>query len=164
MLDFEVKKFTRVCAETEHQFQAGETFYAYLVREGGDTVRRDVCVDAWNGPPDDCIAWWKASVPDLKSKKLNWAPNDVLLHYFQETEDKPDEQDIRYILTLLLIRKRVFRLESSEQQEFGEALVVYCSQNESEYAVPVLTISSARAQEIQTMLSQLIVDAGSDGA
>ena len=162
MLDFEVKKFTRVCAETESEFKPGDTFYAYLVRDGGETVRRDVSLDAWDGPPEECIAWWKSSVPDPKSKKLNWAPNDVMLHYFHETDDKPEELDIRYVLTLLLIRRRIFKLEdTTEDEQIGEALVCYCSKNETEYTVPVMKITSKRSIEIQALLSQLMVDAGS---
>jgi len=162
VLDFEVKKFTRVCAETESEFKPGDIFYAYLIRDGGETVRRDVSAEAWNGPPEDCIAWWKSCVPDLKSKKLNWAPNDVMLHYFHETDDKPAELDIRYVLALLLIRRRIFKLEdTTEDEQLGEALVCYCSKNETEYTVPVVKISPERSVEIQSLLSQLMVDAGS---
>lgn len=161
MLDFDVQKFTRVCAVTQHEFKPGETFYAYLIRDGGATVRRDVCVDAWEGPPEDCMAWWKSSVPDVHAKKMHWAPDDVMLHFFEETEGKPDEQDVRYLLTLLLIRRRLFKLMDTVQEEGGQLLVVECSRNESEYSVPVVELTADRAVEIQVLLSQLMVDAGS---
>ena len=160
MLDFDVQKFTRVCAETQHEFQPGERFFAYLVRDGRQIVRRDVSEQAWQGPPDDCIAWWQSSVPDFKAKKANWAPDDVLLHYFQETEDKPEQQDVRYILALLLIRRRLFRLEDTVDEDTGESLEVYCSRNDTQYTIPVQHVSPTRAQEIQALLSQLMVDAG----
>jgi hypothetical protein len=161
VLDFDVQKFTRICAVTKHEFQPAETFFAYLIREGSHTVRRDVCRDAWDGPPEGCIAWWKSSVPDRHSQKMHWAPDDVMLHYFQETEDKPDEQDVRYLLTLLFIRRRLFKLVDTVQEELGEALLVTCSRNESEYTVPVVEVNADRASEIQVLLSQLMVDAGS---
>lgn len=162
MLDFDVQKFTRVCAETAREFEPGEVFYAYLIRAGGEIVRRDVSREAWEGPPEDCIAWWKSSVPDPKSKKLNWAPDDVMLHYFQETENKPEEQDIRYILALLLIRRRLFRLEESQEDESGETLLVSCSRNDTDYTIQVTEVSPDRADAIQALLSQLMVDAGSN--
>ena len=129
---------------TGHEFKPGETFFAYLIRDGGTTVRRDVCCDAWDGPPDGCIAWWKSSVPDLHSKKMHWAPDDVMLHYFQGTEDKPDEQDVRYLLTLLFVRRRLFKLVDTVQEESGEALLVSCTRNESEYTVPVVAVAPER--------------------
>lgn len=161
VLDFDVQKFTRVCAETGREFQPGEDFYAYLIREGGQTVRRDVCKEAWTGPPENCNAWWKSSVPDLHSKKKHWAPDDVLLHYFQETEDKPDEQDVRYLLTLLFIRRRLFKLVDSVHEESGESLMVTCARNDSEHTVSVVELTQERASEIQVLFSKLMVDVGS---
>jgi hypothetical protein len=40
-------------------------------------------------------------------------------------------------------------------------MVLYCSRNETEYEVPVVKISAERASEVQVLLSQLLVDAGS---
>ena len=92
---------------------------------------------------------------------MHWAPDDVMLHYFQETEDKSDEQDVRYLLTLLFVRRRLFKLVDTVQEETGEALLVSCSRNESEYTVPVVEVAPERAVEIQVLLSKLMVDAGS---
>ena len=161
MLDFVVQKFTRVCAKTEAELKPGEKFYSYLTRDGGETVRRDVSAKAWEGPPEDCLGWWKSEVPDPKSTKLNWAPNDVMLHYFAETEDKPDQADLRYVLALLMIRRRIFRLEETRTNESGEeVLALFCSKNETEYEVPVLEVSADRAAELQATVSELLVDVG----
>lgn len=161
VLDFEVKRCTRVCAKTDRALQPGDVFYSYLTRDGGETVRIDVAADAWEGPPEDCVGWWKSNVPDLKSKKMNWAPDDVMLHYFAETEGCDDQADIRYILALLMVRRRIFRLEESETLDGQEMLVLFCGKNNTEYRVSVEPISAARSQEVQELLAQLLVDAGS---
>lgn len=161
MLDFDVQKFTRVCAKTDRELKAGDAFYSYLVRDGSETVRRDVCEQAWEGPPDECLGWWKSEVPDPKSTKLNWAPHDVMLHYFTETEDKPDQLDLRYVLALLMVRRRIFRLEESKPQDDGtETLTLFCSRNDTEYEVPVVDVTSERAAELQALVSELLVDVG----
>lgn len=162
MYDFEVKKFTRVCFATERELKAGDVFYAYLVRDGRDTLRRDVCEEAWDGPPEDCIAWWKSSVPDPKSKKLNWAPNQVLVQYFQDLGDKPENRDLRYVLALLLVRRKVFKLEETAVDENGETLVVLCTVDDSICRVPVVKLTRLEAKRIQAVISELIVDAGSN--
>ena len=162
MIDFEVQKFTRVCAKTEKEFKPGDRFYSYLIRDGGETVRQDVAASEWDGPPEDCVGWWKSEVPDPKSKKLNWAPHEVMLHYFSETEGKPEEQDLRYILALLMIRRRILRLEDTQHDDSGrEIMMLYCSRNESEYEVPVVSLTLERTEEVQAILSNLLVDAGS---
>ena len=162
MLDFEVQRFTRVCAKTDRALKPGDSFYSVLVRDGASVSRQDVIADAWDGPPDDCLAWWKSEVPDPKSKKTHWAPHDVMLHYFAELQDqadRPDQADVRYVLTLLMIRRRIFRLEETETDDEGhETMILFCPRNETEYRVDVTTVSRDRAKEIQGLMAQLLVD------
>ena len=160
MLDFEVQRFTRVCAKTGRALKPGDSFYSALVRDGSDVSRQDVVADAWDGPPEDCLAWWKSEVPDPKAKRIHWAPHDVMLHYFSELEDQADQTDVRYVLSLLMIRRRVFRLEGTETDDAGhESMILFCPRNENEYRVDVTTVSQDRAREIQKQLAQLLVDA-----
>ncbi len=63
-----------------------------------------------------------------------------------------------YILALLLIRRRVLRLEEMEKDPVaGELLLVSCPRRSNEYKVRVVPPEGARALEIQKMLSQLLV-------
>ena len=113
-MDFDVQRCTRHCAESGKQFEPEETFYSILVSEGADVVRRDFSEGAWQGPPAGVLGWWKSQMPSRDASKLNWAPNDVMLHLFDELENDPTNHDMRYVLTLLLIRRRVMRLEEQE--------------------------------------------------
>ena len=101
-------------------------------------------------------------MPSINSKKIGWAPNDVMLEFFQQLADKQEKEDLRYILTLLLIRRRVMRLEETELQEGREQLVVYCSRQEQTYRVTVVHPDPARTQEIQDELATLLL-ANTDG-
>lgn len=161
MLDFEVQRCTRRCHATDRELAPGESFYSVLIRDGAQVVRRDFCESAWTGPGDEAIGWWKAEIPSLQSKKMHWAPNDVILHYFQQLQDQPQAADTRYILALLMIRRRIVRLEDSDTDpQAGEQLVVYCPRNEQEYRVPVADPSPQRIAEIQAELGQLLFSSG----
>ncbi|MBC8871123.1 MAG: hypothetical protein H8E44_16985 [Planctomycetes bacterium] len=157
MLDFEIQRCTRRCAKTDRDFQPGEAFYSVLRAEGSEVVRYDYCEQAWEGPPDDAIGSWKSQMAEPNAKKVNWAPNDVMLHYFQELEGQAGREDVRYILALLMIRRRILRLEETENDETGrELLIVFCGRNETEYRVPVVPPDEPRSQEIQEELAQLL--------
>jgi hypothetical protein len=80
-----------------------------------------------------------------------------MLNFWDELADQPDKQDMRYVLTLLLIRRRVFRLEE-ETHEAGsrEMLVVYCPRRETTYQVPVVTPEQTRVDQIQEELAALL--------
>jgi hypothetical protein len=156
MLDFEIRRSARRCAKTDREFMQGETFYSVLVTAGAEVVRYDYCQEAWEGPPEHVIGWWKTELNESAAKKY-LAPNDVVLHYFQQLEAQPDRADIRYVLTLLMIRRRIVRLEETETDGAGhELLVVFCPRNEVEYRVPVTPPNPQRANEIQEELAKLL--------
>jgi hypothetical protein len=157
MLDFEVQRFTRQCCETQRQFEPGDIVYSALIADGADVVRKDFSDQAWEGPPAGTIGWWKSEVPDMHARKMHWAPNDVILHYFEQLEANEDQADVRYVLALLMIRRRIVRLEETEVDEHQrEWFVLYCPKNEREYRLPVIVPVGARVEEIQNELAELL--------
>lgn len=157
MLDFTVQKFTRRCAASERELKPGEAFYSVLVPEGSDVVRLDYSEQHWQGPPENALGWWKSEVPDPKATRINWAPNDVMMHYFEQLREDPTKQDLCYVLVLLMLRRRIFRLDATETSETGEeSLVIYCARNETEYQIPVVSPTAERVEEIQRELSELL--------
>jgi hypothetical protein len=158
MLDFELHRCTRQCCETEAILQPGDEFYSALVVQGAQVIRRDYAAAAWKGPPEGTLGWWKAQVPDIQSRRMFWAPNDVMAHYFEQLYEQADApQDLCYVLTLLMIRRRVVRLEDTERDDDGhETFVLYCPRNEREYRVAVVTPTPERIGEIQQHLGALL--------
>jgi hypothetical protein len=160
-MDYEIQRCTRHCAKTGRELQSGETFFSTLSAEGANLIRRDFAQEAWQGPPEGVLAWWKSRMPDPAAKKAQLAPNDVILHLFDELENSPENEDMRYVLALLLVRRRVMRVEEQERDARGrEVSVLYCPRREATYKVPVATPGAERAQQIQRQLSQLLFAEG----
>lgn len=157
MIDFDIQRCTRKCAATDRELRPGETVYSVLLAEGSAVVRRDYSADAWPGPPEGALGWWKSQLPSPQSRKLNWAPSDVMLHYFVELESRPDDADLRYVLTLLMVRRRLLRLdETVAEADGGETLVVYAAQTDTQYRVPVRQPPPERVEQIQQQLGDLL--------
>jgi hypothetical protein len=158
VFEFEVQRCTRRCAALERELAPGETFYSVLLQRGADVVRRDYSAEGWQGPPEDSLGWWKSQMPDASGvKKGTLAPSEVLLEYFEQLEGVAAQQDLRYVLALLMVRRRIMRLEGAERDETGkEVLVLACSRNEAEYRTPVAVPNEERAAEIQRELEKLL--------
>ena len=157
MLDFEIQRCTRRCAATDREFEPGETFYSVLEVVEAEIVRKDYAADAWTGPPESSLGWWKSQMPAPHAKRQNWAPNDVMLDLFERWADDPARADIRYVLALLLIRRRVFREERDDAGAGqGGRLAVYCPRKELRFELPVVVPNEERAQEIQDELAELL--------
>jgi hypothetical protein len=156
-MDYEVQNFTRRCTATGREFAPGEKYYSVLVAEATELKRYDYSADAWQGPPAEAIGYWKSQVPDKSSRRKHWAPNDVILQFFDELAQQPDKQDVRYVLTLLLIRRRVFRLEDQQRdQQSNEVLTVYCPRRDATYTIPAVVPEQSRIDEIQQQLTALL--------
>lgn len=161
-MDYEIPRSTRRCAKTDRELQPGEGFYSVLVVDGGKLTRRDYSVEAWNGPPDEALGWWKSQVPRPDANRVHWAPNDVMLQLFDQLENQPANQDMRYVLALLLVRRRVMRLEEEIKDSNGaETLVLYCPRRETTYHVPVVKPTAERIEQIQGELASLLFAQGS---
>ncbi len=155
--EFEIGRCSRRCTTTERQLEPGEDFFSTLVEDGDEMVRHDYAPEAWNGPPDGVVGWWKSKMPMPDAHKVHWAPNDVLLDYFERLENDAEQRDMRYIMALLLVRRRVARHEDTERNDDDqEVMVLYCPRREKSYPVIVEAPTEQRAEAIQQELADLL--------
>ena len=160
-IDYDVQRTTRRCAVTDRPLAAGEEFFSVLAppanRPDSDLVeRRDLCQEAWQGPPEDAIGWWRARIADGGSGKAKLAPNEVLLDLFDRWSDEPQQAEARYVLALLLVRRRILRQDDSHEPTDPTLLRLFCPSRDAYYDVPVAAPNDQRAAEIQSELFQLL--------
>ncbi|MEM6471776.1 MAG: hypothetical protein AAF802_19610 [Planctomycetota bacterium] len=128
--DYKLNRCTRQCFAEERPLREGEWYYsAVLVDEDETLVRRDYSADAWQGPPDGSVGHWKSRMPIAGEKKLVLAPRGVLIDLLRqvgtaETEmevgelpDAGQSQRIRFLLALLLIRRKYVKLLSDPEPD-----------------------------------------------
>jgi hypothetical protein len=156
-MDYDVQRFTRHCATSGRELAPGEEFYTALVVEGAEVRRLDFAIEAWQGPPERSLGWWKSRVPMPEARRPRMAPNEALLEVFVGLEGVAEKADMRLVLALLLVRRRVLRLEKQETDAAGrETLTLFCPRDEATYSVISVMPNEARAQEIQDELSRLL--------
>lgn len=162
-MDYEVERCTRHCATSQRELREGEEFFSVLITERGNVRRHDYAAEAWAGPPEAAIAWWKSRLPTREAKKGELAPNDVLLRLFQGLEAVPQQLDMRYVLALLLVRRRVLREEDTELDAAGrQVLVLYCPRDETSHRVVVAMPDERRTEQIQAELGRLLLAGAAD--
>ncbi|MBI2824777.1 MAG: hypothetical protein HYX69_08830 [Planctomycetia bacterium] len=157
LMDYDVQRFTRRCAATGRELAEGEEFYTALVADGAALRRLDYAASAWHGPPEGALGWWKSRVPSRDARRPRLAPNEVLLELFVNLEGIADKEDMRTVMALLLVRRRVLRLEDTETDDAGgEVMVLYAPREDATYRVKSVMPSDKRVQEIQDELSRLL--------
>jgi len=166
LLDFEIRSCSRTCASTGRSLQPGDVYFSVLAVHDAKMVRHDYSAAAWSGPPEDCIGWWRSRLPTRDQGAPKLAPTDVMLNLFTALEDKPAEAEFRYLLGLLLLRRKVLRREDTIQDDKGrELLVVSSPRREEQYELLVAEPDAEQAEALrQQMVNLLYGDSdGSDG-
>jgi len=157
MIDYEIGRCTRRCYITGRELREGELCYSALVPDGAGIVRRDFATEAWEGPPETAIGWWKTVVVDPAAGRTTWAPHEVMLNYFERLPDDPASEDVRYVLALLLVQRRILRVEEEEKDAAGRTtLRLHSSRSQSEYRVAEVLPTPERTAAIQQQLAELL--------
>jgi len=163
----DIPRCTKVCAVTGQEITPGQTVFSMLWEDDGVYRRADYSQDGWKNRPkeaettDTVLGWWKHKVPIINDKKAKLAPNDILLALFDQLTEQPEKMEMRYVLTLLLVRRRIFRLEKEEKSEIEGAwgkIVVYNPKADATYEVLVAVPESERIEEIQNELAALVMN------
>ena len=119
MSDYEIAHQTGVCAVTQRTLQPGEQFYAVLFDTPDGFERRDYSTEAWESPPENYFSYWKSRVPKKKEKKRLFVNNDVLVDLMLRLADREEQvkQHFRFVLSLILMRKRLLKYEQTVHEE-----------------------------------------------
>lgn len=163
-LDFEIRSCSRKCAVTAQPLQPGDVYFSVLVWQASDLVRWDYCIDGWQGPPDDCVGWWRSQLPNKDDEQPKLAPTDVMLNLFESLEDHPAELSFRYLLGLLLLRRKILRPEESELDDQGrEVLTLHCPRRERDYELVVAEPMGDQADKLKQQMFDLLYGGSNDG-
>jgi hypothetical protein len=163
LLDYDIAPCTRRCATTGRAFAPGESYYSALSMEGGTAVRRDFAAEAWPAPPLEAIAWWQMRAPGAASSHGRLAPNEALFDLFSALADEPAEAEFRYVLALLLLRRRLIKLERTTHDVRGDVLLFDCPQRQEQFEVVAHVPSTERMAELERRLGELLYG-GAQGA
>lgn len=108
--EYKVGRCSRQCYAEKRPLKEGEWYYSVVLLEDEVCHRRDYSADAWQGPPEGTLGYWKCRMPTEGEKKMVLAPKAVLIDLLRQMEDMPEQAKTRYLLALILLRRRFVRL------------------------------------------------------
>jgi hypothetical protein len=148
---YPIQTHTRVCAATGRPLDPGERYFSALFDEAGQFVRKDYAADAWPGPPADAIAFWCGRVPGLNQKRRLTFDDELLLECFERLADdaEPGRVQFRYVLALLLLRRKRLKFEDVRRDAEQEFLLLKCGKTGSLYEVADPRMSEADMTTVQ---------------
>jgi hypothetical protein len=137
MTEYQIQPNTKRCAASGRELQPGEKFYSVLLDEGGKFVRQDFAGEAWHGPPANAFSFWAGRVPTAERGRKLRIDDDLLLDCFQrlDGQTEPGQVNFRYVVALLLMRRKRLKFEEARVENGREILRLRCARTGAAYPV-----------------------------
>lgn len=122
MSEWDINKPLGECFGTSREIEAGEEYFGALVKTEEGLQRRDFCADYWESEKPEVFCYWKSKLPHPDQKKQLFVDDHMLMAFFErlEKETEPEKVNFRFVLTLILMRKRILKYDDTRNEDGKE--------------------------------------------
>ncbi len=119
MAEWEIRRPTGICSGSGEPIEQGNEYFAALVETAEGFERRDYCLSYWQENQPKVFYFWKTKLADPEKKKKLFIDDDMLMAFFErlENEPQPNKINFRFVLALILMRKRLLRYEQTQVED-----------------------------------------------
>jgi hypothetical protein len=151
------------CAATGRDFAEGELFYTLLFRERDGFRREDLAEEAWKERQGDAKAeqpysFWRGKFepppPAAPEPLARETAEDLLRSYMTERDES--HANARYILALMLERKRLLKQIEAKEDIHGRTLVYEHVKTGEVFVVPDPGLRMDQIEAVQNEVAALL--------
>ena len=118
MDEWEIEKPLGQCYGTGRKIEYGEEYFAALVETEEGLQRRDFCADYWQEYKPEVFCYWKSKLPQPDQKRQMFVDDEMLMAFFERLAEETEQEkmNFRFVLALILMRKRRLKYDSSQTE------------------------------------------------
>ena len=122
MTEWAIERPVGVCQGTGEKIEYGQEYYATLVQTEEGLKRRDFSIGYWEAQKPEVFCYWKAKLAEPNQKKRIFVDDEMLMAFFNRlaSEAEKEKVNFRFVLTLILMRKRRLKYDSSRVEDEKE--------------------------------------------
>ncbi len=163
--EYKIGARSRRCQACSREFGIGDEYLSTVVEtaEEDRLSRQDFCPACWKPEAQPYFSFWKTRVPEPESADRKGPPLvDLarLMQLFEHLAESPDEQArrFRYVLALVLMRKRRLRVVESRRGRGGKGDVLTLRETGSErrHVVEAPGISDDEIRSVADRLREIL--------
>ncbi len=160
--DWHIQRRASRCSVTDTPFTDGEVFHTLLFHEKEGLRREDLCDAAWNARLPELVpfCYWKSKYEKPAETAPEAMPRQGVESLLRRLilEDEPHTQNVRYILVLMLERKRILKPIDEKPSDEGRLLIYEHAKTGEAFIVtdPMLRLDQIETiqQEVYDLLMQ----------
>src|SRR5436190_14810108 len=147
------------CAVTGSAINPGDKFMAALRETPAGFERLDISLGAW---PDfdkkDLLASWQTTMPQPEQKKKIFVDDEVLCGLFERLADatEPAKINFRFVLGLILMRKRLLNYDSTRNDQGNELWTMRFKGREDTLDMVNPKLDEQQVGEVSQQLGQIL--------
>lgn len=148
-----------VCSVTQVHIEPGERFMAVLRETPGGLERLDIKLHAWESfDRQGVLAFWQTVMPEPQTKKKLFVDDQVLCDLIERLAGttEPLKINFRFVLALILMRKRMVSYESSRMENGQEIWSVRLRGREEPLDLVNPKLDEQQIIEVSGQLSEIL--------
>lgn len=158
MDEWEIKKPLGQCSGTGKSIEAGEEYFAALVESPQGLERRDFCEEYWQQHKPEVFCYWKSRLVPPEQKKKLFINDDMLMAFFERLANEAEQEKVnfRFVLMLILMRKRLLKYDSSRTEGGKEIWRLRISGTDTMANVVNPHLSEEQIEQLSSQVGQIL--------
>ncbi len=154
MEQWDINKPLGQCYGTGKKIEFGEDYFGALVETDEGLQRRDFSVDYWQKEKPQVFCYWKTKLPHPDQKKQVFVDDDMLMAFFDRLaeETNPEKVNFRFVLAMILMRKRRLKYDSTKMQNGNE---IWCLRIVGDKQIVEVVNPHLNEEQIEQLSSQI---------
>jgi hypothetical protein len=164
MVEWNLGRPGRQCSACDREFEENAEFTAVLFERGEVFERGDFCDPCTGSAVQEGFSHWRTRLPPRETKKRLFVDDQTLVDLFVQLgqREAPLHQHFRFVLMLVLMRKRLVKFLQSVQKEDQSLWKVALQADKSEHMVADPRLSEDEVEAVSRQLGQILYGSEED--
>ena len=162
-MDWNISKSLHRCEQCGKEFAEEEGYFSALYDTGVEFNRKDFCVACWENPEapqrEHVFSFWKTEIPKADEPRKMFVDDSVIFDFFQRLapeDEEPTKRNFRYILGLMLMRKKKLKFKDVVRKDSREYLILRRSRTQEEHRVLNPQLTDEETEQVRLELTQIL--------
>ena len=161
--EYEIDKTAGRCVVCDEVIAPGQELMATVAEVDEALHRDDYCLPCWEAEPrddsPDLLGVWRTRVPAARTKARLLIDDELLVNFFQRLEgvEAPARINFRFVLALVLMRKKLLVYDRGEKCEDGTELwTMHLKGDTAKYLVADPHLDEEKIAEVSRQLGEIM--------
>ena len=164
-MEWNISKKSKRCLSCDRGFLENDEFFSALFDKGDAFIRNDFCSDCWDQCDKETVySFWRSKVSESKEPPKTKININAIFDLFLKLENAGDEdiskRNLRFVLALYLMRKRMLKLQSSKVVENREIMTFKAPNEKNDFELHNPNLDAEQIEQITNDVKMLFDNPG----